>query len=98
MTALLFAARDGQFDALRELVAGGANVNEVTMSDKTSPLVMAIINGHLDLAKYLLEGRARTSLLPRDSRPYTQLSTFSGLLMPGSLSRTQRRRRSLTST
>jgi ankyrin repeat protein len=55
MTALLFAARDGQFDAVRELVAGGANVNEVSTADKTSPLVMAIINGHLDIAKYLAE-------------------------------------------
>jgi ankyrin repeat protein len=62
MTALLFAARDGQFDALRELIAGGANVNEVSTSDKTSPLVMAIINGHLDIAKYLLEHGAGANL------------------------------------
>lgn len=62
MTALLFAARDGQFDALRELVAGGANVNEVSMADKTSPLVIAIINGHFDLAKYLLEHGAGANL------------------------------------
>ena len=62
MTALLFAARDGQFDALRELVAGGANLNEVSMSDKTSPLVMAIINGHLDIAKYLLDHGAGANL------------------------------------
>lgn len=62
MNALLFAARDGQFDALRELVAAGANVNEVSMSDKTSPLVMAIINGHYDLAKYLLDHGASANL------------------------------------
>jgi ankyrin repeat protein len=62
MTALLFAARDGQFDALRELVAGGANVNEVSMSDKTSALVMSIINGHFDLAKYLLDHGAGANL------------------------------------
>jgi ankyrin repeat protein len=62
MTALLFAARDGQFDALRELVTGGANVNEVSMSDKTSPLVMSIINGHFDLAKYLLDHGAGANL------------------------------------
>jgi ankyrin repeat protein len=62
MTALLFAARDGQFDALRELVAGGANVNEVSTTDKTSPLVMAIVNGHFDIAKYLLEHGAGANL------------------------------------
>ena len=53
MTALLFAARDGQVDAARALIEGGASINQVSVSEKTSPLVMAIMNGHLDLAKLL---------------------------------------------
>src|SRR5262249_19191732 len=55
LTGLHFAAREGQMDAIRELVAGGANVNLQSGSDKTPPMTEAIINGHLDLAKYLLD-------------------------------------------
>ncbi len=53
MTALLYAAREGHMDAVRALVEGGANINEVS-GDKFSPMVMAITNGHLDMAMYLL--------------------------------------------
>jgi ankyrin repeat protein len=55
MTALHFAAREGHADAVRELVAGGADVNTVSGGEKTSPINEAIINGHLDIAKFLLE-------------------------------------------
>ena len=41
------------------LVGGGADVNELSAGDKTSPLLIATINGHFDLAKSLLD-RART--------------------------------------
>ena len=54
MTALLYAAREGHMDAVRALVEGGANINEVS-GDKFSPMVMAITNGHLDMAMYLLQ-------------------------------------------
>jgi ankyrin repeat protein len=39
---------------VQALLAGGANINEVT-GDRTTPLMLAIINGHFDLAMYLLE-------------------------------------------
>jgi ankyrin repeat protein len=55
MTALLFAARDGQLDAARALLEGGADINQVSASDQTSPIVLAIINGHFDLGKFLLD-------------------------------------------
>jgi uncharacterized protein len=54
MTAMLYAARDGQTDAVRALLEMGADINEVSAADKTTPLVMAITNGHLDLAKMLV--------------------------------------------
>jgi uncharacterized protein len=62
MTALLFAARDGQIDAARALVQGGADINQVSTSEKTSPLVMAIMNGHFDLAKELVDWGADPNL------------------------------------
>lgn len=62
MTALLFAARDGQIDAARALLEGGADINQVSTSEKTSPLVMAITNGHLDLAKFLVDWGADPNL------------------------------------
>ena len=55
MTALHFAAREGHADAVRELLAGGADANLLSGGEKTSPMIEAIINGHLDLAKYLLD-------------------------------------------
>ncbi|MBZ5625845.1 MAG: ankyrin repeat domain-containing protein [Acidobacteriia bacterium] len=62
MTALLYAARDGQLDAVRELVAAGADVNQVSTGDKISPMVMAIVNGHLDAGKFLLDHGADPNL------------------------------------
>lgn len=53
MAALHYAAREGHKEAAQALVEGGADINELN-ADKFSPLVLAIINGHLDLAMYLL--------------------------------------------
>jgi ankyrin repeat protein len=61
MTALLYAAREGHLPAATALVEAGADVNQVS-GDKFSPLVMAIINGHLDLAKYLLDHGANPNV------------------------------------
>ncbi len=55
LTALLFAARQGYTDTAKALIDGGADINQPNAGDKTSPLLMAIINGHYDLATYLLE-------------------------------------------
>ncbi len=55
MTALLFAARDGQTDAAHALIEAGADVNNAGMGEKMTPIVMAIANGHYDLAKYFLD-------------------------------------------
>jgi ankyrin repeat protein len=54
-TALTYAARDNNIDAARALLEGGADINEVTLSEKTTPLVMAITNGHFDLASFLVD-------------------------------------------
>ena len=55
LTALLYAARQGYSESVHALVKSGADINQVGPGDKTSPLLMAVINGHFDVAKYLLE-------------------------------------------
>ena len=66
LTALHFAARDGQIDALRELLAGGANVNIVSPANQTPPLTEAIINANLDIAKLLLDNGADLNAMNAD--------------------------------
>ena len=55
LTPLLFAVRQGNTAAAEALLRCGADVNEVSGGDHTSPLLMATINGHFDLARLLLE-------------------------------------------
>ncbi len=62
LTALLFAARQGATDSVKVLLDGGANINQVSPADAISPLLMATINGHFDLANYLLDRGADPTL------------------------------------
>jgi len=55
LTALLFAARQGYTDVVKALLDAGADIGQRNAGDKTTPLVMSIINGHFDLASYLIE-------------------------------------------
>jgi ankyrin repeat protein len=66
MTALLFAARDGQLDAIRALVDTGANVNQVSAGDGSSPIVLAISNAHYEAGKYLADHGANPNLANMD--------------------------------
>ena len=65
MTALMFAAREGYLEAVKALVAAGADVNKVNGADETSVLTLAIVNGHFDIAKFLLESGANPNLLSK---------------------------------
>jgi ankyrin repeat protein len=56
-TALLFAARNGDIETARALVAAGADVND-TSAAGTSALVIAAHSGHGPLAIFLLEAGA----------------------------------------
>lgn len=62
MTALLFASREGGMDAVRALIESGADVNEVCAGDHSSPLVIAVSNGHYEAGKYLVEHGADPNL------------------------------------
>src|SRR5262249_41702001 len=55
LTPLMFAAREGDVDLARPLVAAGADVNAVAGDGKTA-LSQAIFNGHYDAASFLVDG------------------------------------------
>ena len=52
---LHYAARQGSLAATVALLDKGANINELTESEQSTPLVLAIANGHLDVARVLVE-------------------------------------------
>jgi ankyrin repeat protein len=62
LTPLLFAVRQGNAASVTALIAAGADVNQVSTGDHTSPLLMATVNGHFDIAKQLLEKGANPKL------------------------------------
>jgi ankyrin repeat protein len=62
LTPLLFAVRQGSAEAVAALLKAGADVNQISGGDHTSPLLMATINGQFDLAKTLLEHGANPKL------------------------------------
>jgi len=61
LSALLFAARQGYTDVAMALLDAGADVNQPNAGDKTTPLVMSIINGHFDLSMKLIERGANVN-------------------------------------
>ena len=55
LTALHHAVREGESTTVFALLEAGANIDQQTAGDLTSPMLMAIVNGHYDLALDLLE-------------------------------------------
>ena len=62
LTPLLFAVREGNADAVNALLAAGADVNQVSAGDHSSPLLLATINGQFDIAEALLKHGANPKL------------------------------------
>ena len=58
LAALHFAARQGAMATAEALIKGGANINQRGAGDKTTPILVAAINGHFDLVNYLLDNGA----------------------------------------
>ena len=62
LTPLLFATRQGDVESTKAILDAGAPIDTVSGGDNTSPLLMAVINGHFDLAAYLVDRGAHPSL------------------------------------
>jgi ankyrin repeat protein len=62
LTALHHAARQGHLDAAKALLDGGADIDALSLVDKTSPLLMAAINGQFDVAMELVKRGADVKL------------------------------------
>lgn len=65
-TALHYAARDGFADAALMLLDSGMNVNLPSEGDRSTPMVVAVINGQYDLAKTFLARGADPNLANDD--------------------------------
>ena len=65
-TALHYASRDGYADAAILLLDAGADLNARTEGDRSSPMVVAIINGQYDLAMTYLQRGANPNLTSDD--------------------------------
>ncbi len=55
LTPLLHAVRQGHRAAAEALLAGGADIDQPSEGDGTTPLLMAAVNGQFDLALWLIE-------------------------------------------
>jgi ankyrin repeat protein len=56
------AARQGYMETVQAVIKAGADVNQLTAGDKSSPLLIATINGHFDVATFLLDRGADPNL------------------------------------
>ena len=66
MTALLVAARDGHKDSVAAMLDAGGDINQISDTDHATALTLALINGHYDLAQFLLDRGANPRLATTD--------------------------------
>ncbi len=67
LSPLHHAVRQGNMEAVAALLDGGANVNDTSDVDRTTPLLMAAINGQFDVAMELIKRKANVNLASADS-------------------------------
>ena len=88
-TAFLFAVREGRLEAVKEFLAAGVDVNAMmrrrtdspAAAGRTSPLLLAVQNGHFELAIALIDAGAA----PNDQRSgFTPLHILPGVRKPDS--------------
>jgi ankyrin repeat protein len=61
-TALLFATREGHLEVVKQLLAGGADIEKAD-ADGVTPLLMAVLNGQIPVAEYLLDRGANVKAM-----------------------------------
>ena len=67
LTALLFAARQGEMDTTRALLDAKADINAVD-SDGNNALTLAILNNHFDLTQMLIDRGADPNVAAKNGR------------------------------
>lgn len=67
LTPMLFAAREGCVECVKVLASAGADLNIVD-PDQYSPLVIALINGHFDVAGALIDAGANLDMQDKVGR------------------------------
>ena len=67
LTALLFAARQGETDAVKALLDAKADINAVD-SDGNNALTLAILNTHYDLTQMLIDRGADVNIAAKNGR------------------------------
>ncbi|HTI63164.1 MAG TPA: ankyrin repeat domain-containing protein [Gemmatimonadaceae bacterium] len=77
LSPLHHAVRQGNLDAVIALLDGGADINDTSLVDHTTPLVMALINGQFDVAMRLIERGANPNIATADGMTplYAALNT-----------------------
>ena len=77
LTPLHHAVRQGNTEAALALLDGGADINDTSLVDHTTPLVMALINGQFDVAMRLIERGANPNIATADGMTalYAALNT-----------------------
>jgi ankyrin repeat protein len=63
LSALHFAARQGAMATTEALLAAGADINQQGAGDRTTPIIVAAVNGHFDLVSMLLDKGANPNLV-----------------------------------
>jgi ankyrin repeat protein len=70
LTSLMFAAREGDVESARFLVAAGADVNAIA-GDGKDALGLAIFNGNYDVASFLIDNKSNVN--QADTQGFTPL-------------------------
>src|ERR1043166_4311865 len=70
LTPLMFAAREGDLESARLLVAAGADVNAIA-GDGKDALGLAVFNGNYDVASFLVDSKSKVN--QADTQGFTPL-------------------------
>ncbi len=65
-TALHYAARQGHIESAEMLLDHGADIDQLSGGDQSSPLLVSVINGNYDLARMLVERGADVNIVSDD--------------------------------